>query len=81
VRDGSLTRRQATGHVVREVCTGAAATAAGAGAAALLVAVTGGVAAPALFVVGATASIGVKAGLDGWWASRHGSIRAKLVRP
>lgn len=77
VRDGSLTRRQATGHVVREVCTGAAATAAGAGAAALLVAVTGGVAAPALFVVGATASIGVKAGLDGYLGRWSSAIRVK----
>jgi hypothetical protein len=80
VRDGSLTRRQATGHVVREVCTGAAATAAGAGAAALLVALTGGVAAPALFVVGATASVGVKAGLDGWLGRWSGTIRVKLAR-
>jgi hypothetical protein len=79
VQDGSLTRRQAAGHVVREVCTGAAATAAGAGAAALLVAVTGGVAAPALFVVGAVASIGAKASLDGYMGRRSGAIRATLV--
>jgi hypothetical protein len=78
VRDGSLTRRQAAGHVVREVCTGAAATAAGAGAAALLVALTGGVAAPAVFVVGAAASIGAKVGLDGYVTRRSGAIRATL---
>jgi hypothetical protein len=79
VRDGLLTRREAAGHVMREVISGAAATAAGAGAAALLVALTGGIAAPALFVVGATASIGAKAGLDGWLAARSGAIRATVV--
>jgi len=66
VRRGSMTRRQAVAHVAREAGTGAAATAAGTAAAALLVAMTGGVAAPAVFVVGAAASLGAKMGLDAW---------------
>jgi hypothetical protein len=80
VREGALSPRQATAYVVREVCTGAAATAAGAGAAAALVALTGGVAAPALFVVGAAASMGAKAGLDGWVSAQSGALRARLVK-
>ena len=66
VRDGSMTRGEAASLVAREATTGAAATAAGATAAVLLVALTGGVAAPAVFVVGAAASIGAKVTLDRW---------------
>jgi hypothetical protein len=66
VRRGSMTRREAMTYVAREATTGAAATAAGATAAVLLVALTGGVAAPAVFLVGAAASVGAKAGLDRW---------------
>lgn len=76
VREGTMTRREAAGHVVREASTGAAATAAGTLAAVLLVAVTGGVAAPAVFLVGAAASIGAKAGLERWFPSSTGDIRA-----
>jgi hypothetical protein len=76
VRGGTMTRREAAGHVVREASTGAAATAAGTLAAVLLVAVTGGVAAPAVFLVGAAASVGAKAGLDRWFPSSAGDIRA-----
>ncbi len=72
VRGGSMTRREAAGHVVREASTGAAATAAGTLAAVLLVAVTGGTAAPAVFLVGAAASVGAKAGLDRWFGV-HGA--------
>jgi hypothetical protein len=71
VRAGSMTRRHAAMHVAREAGTGAAATAAGTAAAALLVAMTGGVAAPALFVVAAAASVGAKLGLDRWLARRQ----------
>jgi hypothetical protein len=73
-RRGSMTQRQAVAHVAREAGTGAAATVAGTAAAALLVAVTGGVAAPAVFVVGAAASLGAKMGLDAW-------IDASRTRP
>jgi hypothetical protein len=66
VRLGTMTHREATSFVVREASTGAAATAAGATAAVVLVALTGGVAAPAVFLVGAAASMGAKAGLDRW---------------
>ncbi len=52
VRNGSMTQREAAKHVAREASTGAAATAAGATAAVLLVALTGGIAAPAVFLVG-----------------------------
>ena len=66
VRNGSMTHREAASLVAREATTGAASTAAGATAAVLLVALTGGVAAPAVFVVGAAASIGAKVALDRW---------------
>ena len=66
MRAGSMTRKQAAAHVAREAGTGAAATAAGTAAAALLVAATGGVATPAVFMVAAAASIGAKMGLDAW---------------
>ena len=68
VRAGTMTTRQAAAYVAREASTGAAATAAGTAAAALLIAMTGGLAAPAVFVVAAMASIGAKAGLDAWLA-------------
>jgi hypothetical protein len=70
VQRGTLTRREAALHVVREAGTGAAATAAGTAAAALLVVATGGVAAPAVFMVGAAASLGAKLGLDAWLRAR-----------
>jgi hypothetical protein len=80
VRRGAMTRRQAAGHVAREAATGAAATAAGTAAAVAVVALTGGVGAPAAFLVGAAASAGAKAGLDAWLAARaNGGIRAELV--
>jgi hypothetical protein len=66
VRRGSMTHREAVTHVAREATTGAAATAAGTTAAILLVALTGGVAAPAVFLVGAATAVGAKAGLDRW---------------
>jgi len=79
VKSGDMTRRQAAEHVAREAATGAAATAAGTAAAVLVVALTGGVGAPAIFLVGAATSLGAKAGLDAWLASRgKGAIRAEL---
>ncbi len=70
VKRGAMTRREAAEHVAREAATGAAATAAGTAAAVLVVALTGGVAAPAVFLVGAATSLGAKAGLDAWLAFR-----------
>ena len=70
VRRGSMTQREAVTHVAREATTGAAATAAGTTAAIVLVALTGGVAAPAVFLVGAATAVGAKAGLDRWLAAR-----------
>jgi hypothetical protein len=79
VRAGSMTQNQAVVHVAREAGTGALATAAGTATAALLVAMTGGIAAPALFAVAAVVSIGAKMGLDGWLKMRAaGAIRAQL---
>jgi hypothetical protein len=79
VRRGVMTRRQAVAHVAREASTGAAATAAGTAAAVLVVALTGGIGAPAVFLVGAATSMGAKAGLDAWLAARDkGSIQAEL---
>ena len=67
-----MTRREAATHVAREASTGAAATAAGATAAVLLVALTGGFAAPAVFDVGAAASVVANAVLDRWLAMVFG---------
>jgi len=79
VRRGTMTNREAAVHVAREAGTGAAATAAGTAAAALLVTLTGGVAVPAVFVVGAAASLGAKLGLEAWLSHRErGAIRAQL---
>src|SRR5579859_8288990 len=79
VRRGSMTHREAATRVAREAATGAAATAAGTTAAILLVVLTGGVAAPAVFLVGAAVSVGAKAGLDRWVeASAVGEVK---VRP
>jgi hypothetical protein len=77
VRRGVMTQRQAAGFVVREASTGAAATAAGATAAVLLVALTGGVAAPTIFLVGAAASVGAKVGLDRWLDGRPAPLEVK----
>jgi hypothetical protein len=80
VRCGTMTRREGAAHVAREATTGAAATAAGATAAVLLVALTGGVAAPAVFLVGAAASVGAKAGLDRWLHVRaRGEVEVQVV--
>jgi hypothetical protein len=66
MRSGKMTGREAAVHVASEAGKGAVATAAGTAAAALLVALTGGVAATAVFVVGGAASLGAKMGLDSW---------------
>jgi hypothetical protein len=78
VRAGRMTRRDAVVHVAQEAGTGAAATAAGTAAAVTLMALTGGVAAPAAFLVGAATSMAAKAGLDAWFARGRGAIRAEL---
>ena len=69
-RRGPVSRGEALAYVAREAATGAAATAAGTAAGVLLVALTGGVAAPAVFLVGAATSVGAKAGLSSWLAAR-----------
>jgi hypothetical protein len=80
VRRGSMTQRQAAAYVAREASTGAVATAAGATVAVLLVALTGGIAAPAVMLVGAVASVGAKAGLDRWLDGRDaGGIHVEQV--
>jgi hypothetical protein len=71
VRSRDMTALAAAAEVAREAGTGAAATAAGTAAAALLVALTGGLAAPAVFVVAAATSMGAKAGIDWWIAGRQ----------
>lgn len=60
VRNGTMDRKEATRHVVTEAATGAVATGAGVLLGAGLVALTGGVAAPVVFAVGALGSIGTK---------------------
>ncbi len=60
VRNGSSDRASAVKHVAKEATTGAVATGAGVLLGAGLVALTGGVAAPVVFAVGAIGSIGAK---------------------
>lgn len=80
VRAGTMTRDEATRHVVREASTGAAATAAGTAAAALLITMTGGIATPAVFFVAAATSIGAKAGIDAWLHRRAQVPAASYAR-
>jgi hypothetical protein len=60
VRNGAMDRKSAATYVAKEAATGALATGAGVLLGAGLVAVTGGVAAPVVFAVGALGSIGAK---------------------
>lgn len=60
VRNGSSDKATAVKYVAKEATTGALATGAGVLLGATLVAVTGGVAAPVVFAVGAIGSIGTK---------------------
>ena len=60
VRNGSMDRSRAAKHVAKEAATGAVATGAGVLLGAGLVALTGGMAAPVVFAVGAIGSIGTK---------------------
>jgi hypothetical protein len=60
MRSGEMDLDDAAKHVVKEAATGAVATGTGVLLGAGLVAVTGGVAAPVVFAVGALGSIGTK---------------------
>jgi hypothetical protein len=60
VRNGSTDRKTAVKHIATEATTGAIATGAGVLLGAGLVALTGGIAAPVVFAVGALGSIGTK---------------------
>jgi hypothetical protein len=60
VRNGSSDRKTAVKHVMKEATTGAIATGAGVLLGAGLVALTGGIAAPVIFAVGAVGSMGTK---------------------
>lgn len=60
---GNMTKTEAAKHVAFEATTGAAATSAGVGIAAVTVALTGGIAAPAVFIIGAGSTLAAKFGL------------------
>ena len=60
VRNGSTDKKTAAKHVATEATTGAIATGAGVLLGASLVALTGGIATPVVFAVGALGSIGTK---------------------
>jgi hypothetical protein len=66
VRAGTMDRNAAVKHVAKEATTGAIATGAGVLLGTGLVALTGGVAAPVAFAVGAIGSIGAKRALKSW---------------
>lgn len=75
VRNGSADRRTAAIHVAKEATTGALATGAGVLLGAGIVALTGGLAAPVVFAVGALGSIGTKRLL------RHFTDRSVILTP
>lgn len=66
VRSGKLDNKKAATYVATEAATGAIATGAGMLLGAGLVALTGGIAAPVVFAVGALGSIGTKRVLRKW---------------
>jgi hypothetical protein len=66
VRAGTMDRNAAVKHVAKEATTGAIATGAGVLLGTGLVVLTGGVAAPVVFAVGAIGSIGTKRALKNW---------------
>lgn len=68
VRAGTMNKNEAVKHVAKEATTGAVATGAGVLLATGLVALTGGIAAPVAFAVGAIGSIGAKRALRRWVA-------------
>lgn len=63
-RSGAKTAGQAIAHAGKEAGTGALASAGGVLAAVALVSLTGGLAAPVVFGVGAVTSVGIKLGLS-----------------
>lgn len=69
VRNGSTDRRSAAIHVAKEATTGAIATGAGVLLGAGIVALTGGLATPVVFAVGALGSIGTKRLLTHWFSA------------
>lgn len=75
VRNGSADRRTAAIHVAKEATTGAIATGAGVLLGASIVALTGGLATPVVFAVGALGSIGTKRLL------KHLTDRSALLTP
>jgi len=80
VRAGTMDRRAAVTHVATEATTGAIATGAGVLLGAGLIAITGGVAAPAVFAVGAVGSIGTKRLLNKWIASAKAGKAGKAAK-
>ncbi|NUQ75366.1 MAG: hypothetical protein HUU21_17595 [Polyangiaceae bacterium] len=62
-KKGTMTGKEAAVHISTEAGTGALATGAGVAVAAGIVALTGGLAAPVVFVIGAGSAIGAKQGL------------------
>jgi hypothetical protein len=66
VRAGTMDKNEAVKRVAKEATTGAMATGAGVLLATSLVAITGGVAAPVVFAVGAIGAIGTKRALRRW---------------
>jgi hypothetical protein len=79
VRDGAMDRRAAATHVVREAATGGASTGVGVLLGVSVVALTGGVAAPVVFAVGAFGAMGAKRMLRHMSGRRGG--RAPQPRP
>ena len=69
-RGGTISRSQALDHVGVEAATGAVAAGVGTLTAATVVTLTGGMAAPAAFVIGAGVSAATKASLTRWWRSQ-----------
>ena len=81
VRNGSMDRRNAATYVAKEAATGAGATGAGVLLGAGLVALTGGMAAPVVFAVGARGSLGTKKLLRRFTDSSSRELAVREVAP
>ncbi len=78
VRNGTLDKKSAATYVATEAATGALATGAGVLLGASLVALTGGVATPVVFAVGALGSIGTKRALRRF-TEKRGAITVRAA--
>lgn len=81
VQNGSMDRKAASSYVAKEAATGAVATGAGVLLGTGLIALTGGMAAPVVFAVGALGSIGTKRLLRRFTSSPSRKLAVRALDP